>query len=34
MTHVGVLLDHRGKNPVGDFLDKNKNIKVKGNHYN
>ncbi len=29
MTHVEFYLDHRGKNPVGDFLDKNKNIKVK-----
>lgn len=29
MTAVKFFLDHRGKNPVGDFLDKNKNIKTK-----
>jgi phage-related protein len=29
MTSVNFFLDHRGNNPVGDFLDKNKAIKVK-----
>lgn len=29
MTSVSFFLDHRGKNPVGDFLDKNKETKVK-----
>ena len=29
MTAVSFFLDHRGKNPVGDFLDENKNTKVK-----
>lgn len=29
MTSVNFFLDHRGKNPVGDFLDQNKEIKIK-----
>jgi len=29
MTSVKFFLDHRDKNPVGDFLDKNKETKVK-----
>ena len=29
MTSVHFFLDHRGKNPVGDFLDDNKNTKIK-----
>ena len=29
MTVVNFYLDHRGNNPVGDFLDKNKDTKVK-----
>ena len=29
MTSVSFFLDHRGSNPVGDFLNKNKQIKVK-----
>ena len=29
MTNVKFFLDHRGKNPVGDFLDENKEIKIK-----
>lgn len=29
MTSVKFFLDHRGKNPVGDFLDKNKETKIK-----
>ena len=29
MTSIKFFLDHRGKNPVGDFLDENKNIKIK-----
>lgn len=29
MTTVKFYLDHRDKNPVGEFLDKNKEVKVK-----
>ena len=29
MTSVSFFLDNRGNNPVGDFLDENKEIKVK-----
>lgn len=29
MTSVKFFIDGRNKNPVGDFLDKNKKIKVK-----
>ena len=29
MTSVKFFIDNRGKNPVGDFLDENKSIKVK-----
>ncbi|PIV07046.1 type II toxin-antitoxin system RelE/ParE family toxin [Candidatus Shapirobacteria bacterium CG03_land_8_20_14_0_80_35_14] len=29
MTSVKFYLDHRDKSPVGDFLDKNKEVKVK-----
>jgi len=29
VTAVSFFIDHRGKNPVGDFLDQNKKIKVK-----
>ena len=29
MTSVKLYLDRRDKNPVGDFLDKNKEIKIK-----
>lgn len=29
MTAVNFYIDHRDKNPVGDFLDKNKDVKVK-----
>ena len=29
MTAVNFFLDHRGKNPVGDFLDNDKRIKIK-----
>lgn len=29
MTSVKFFIDHRGKNPVGDFLDKNKETKIK-----
>lgn len=26
---ISFYIDHRGRNPVGDFLDKNKRIKIK-----
>jgi phage-related protein len=29
MTSVKFFIDQRGRNPVGDFLDENKSIKVK-----
>ena len=29
MTLVKFFIDQRGKNPVGEFLDENKNIKIK-----
>ena len=29
MTSVKFFIDQRGKNSVGDFLDENKNIKIK-----
>jgi len=29
MLRVNFFIDRRGKNPVGDFLDKNKRIKIK-----
>ena len=29
MLEVCFYIDHRGRNPVGDFLDKNKRIKIK-----
>lgn len=29
MTSVKFFIDQRGKNPVGEFLDENKNIKTK-----
>lgn len=29
MTSVKFFIDNRGKNPVGDFLDKNKSTKIK-----
>ena len=29
MTSVKFFIDHRGKNPVGDFLDSDKKIKIK-----
>jgi phage-related protein len=29
MVTVSFFLDHRGINPVGDFLDENKGVKVK-----
>jgi hypothetical protein len=29
MARVNFYIDQRGRSPVGDFLDKNKNAKVK-----
>ena len=29
MSSVSFFIDHRNENPVGDFLDKNKSIKIK-----
>jgi phage-related protein len=29
MTVVHFFIDHRNKNPVGDFLDQNKQVKIK-----